>query len=238
MSGFFARFFRIVQVETNTALARFEDPVRMSEQGVRELKSSLSEAVISLAQVKSVAIRTRKEAQEETRRAETYEHKAVALLKRAQSGELAHAEADRLASEMLRRKGAADARAGSLAASAEQQAQLAEKLQSRIGRLKRDISRYEGELTALRARSTTARSVKHINQQLAGSDGSSTVAMLERMREKVAGEEALAEAYEQIHDLGDSDTDIEREVDRALAETSDAHAESALADLKAQLGVR
>lgn len=42
----------------------------MTEQGIRGLKSNLNEAAISLAQVKSVVIRLRREADEEVRRAD------------------------------------------------------------------------------------------------------------------------------------------------------------------------
>lgn len=236
MFNLFMRLAKIFQVQADTALSRLEDPVKLSEQGVRDLKSSLSEAVVSLAQVKSVAIRARKEAEDEKRRSEAYEQKAVALLTRAQRGELALAESDRLASEVLRLKSVADARCGSLEANAEQQEQLAAQLQSRIERLRHDISGYEDELVTLRARAATARSVKQINQHLAGAEGSGTVAMLERMREKVVYEEALAEAYEQ---LGGT-PDLEREVDNALSQSSASglHVADSLAELKAQLDTK
>ena len=243
MSGFFTRLFKLFQAEADTALSRLEDPVKLSEQGVRDLKSTLSEAVISLAQVKSVAIRIRKQAEDEKRQAEVYEQKAVALLRRAQEGELASAEADRLASEVLNLKSAAEEHYDTLNASALQQEQLAAQLQSRIEGLKRDVSRYEGELAALRARSSTARSVKKINQHLAGADGSSTVAMLERMREKVVYEEALAEAYEQLGDSADgmkgAEKALELEVDKALLGTSASSPRVAdsLAELKARLSL-
>ena len=236
MFNLFMRLAKIFQVQADTALSRLEDPVKLSEQGVRDLKSSLAEAVVSLAQVKSVAIRARKEAEDEKRRSEAYEQKAVALLTRAQKGELALAESDRLASEVLRLKSVADARCGKLEASAKQQEQLAAQLQSRIERLRHDIGGYEDELVTLRAHAATARSVKQINQHLAGAEGSGTVAMLERMREKVIYEEALAEAYEQ---LGNT-PDLEREVDNALSYSSAGGLQVAdsLAELKARLDTK
>ena len=235
MTRTFSRFFKIVQAETDTALTRLEDPVKLSERGVRDLKRSLSEATMSLAQVKSVALRTRKEAQEEGRRAEALEQKAALLLRKAQRGELASDKADQLASDALRLKEAAEGRRGSLEASAEQQEQLAEKLQSRIATLRRDVRQHESELTMLRARRATARSVRDINRHLAGAEGSDTVAMLERMREKVMVEEALAEAYEEIYDAP-SDSDAERDIDEALL-GSTPQASGSLAELKARLGI-
>ena len=243
MTGLFTRLFRVFQAEANATMSRLEDPVKLSEQGLRDLKSSLSEAMISLAQVKSVAIRMCKEAEDEKRRAKAYEHKAVALLTQAQKGQLEPAEADRLASEVLSLKSAADGRYSALKASAEQQEQQAARLQSRVERLRREVGRFEDELVTLRARATTARSSKKISQHLAGADGSSTVAMLKRMRDKVVQEEALAEAYEQLYDAANDaankTVETEREVDRALSQTSgrSPQATNTLAELKAQLGI-
>ena len=50
MTGLFTRLFRVFQAEANATMSRLEDPVKLSEQGLRDLKSSLSEAMISLAQ--------------------------------------------------------------------------------------------------------------------------------------------------------------------------------------------
>lgn len=235
MSGFFTRIFKLFQAEADAALSRLEDPVKLSERGVRDLKSNLSDAIISLAQVKSVAIRMRKEAEDETHRARAHEHKAVAILGRAKAGQLAAAEADRLASEMLRLKGVAEARSRTLEANAEQQEQHAAKLQSRAEHLKREVNRYEGELTTLRARATTARSARRINQHLAKADSSSTASMLGRMRDKVAHEEAVAEAYEQLGDIADNTVDIERKVDAVLS--NHPPVADSLAELKARLGL-
>ena len=181
-----------------------------------------------------------KEAEDEKRRAKAYEHKAVALLTQAQKGQLEPAEADRLASQVLSLKSAADGRYSALKGSAEQQEQQAARLQSRVERLRREVGRFEGELVTLRARATTARSSKKISQHLAGADGSSTVAMLKRMRDKVVQEEALAEAYEQLYDAENNaenkTAETEREVDRALSQTSgrSSQATNTLAELKAR----
>jgi phage shock protein A len=234
MLGFFARLRRVFQAEAHTALSRFEDPIKMTEQGVRDLKSNLAEATINLAQVKSVAIRMRREAEAEKRRATEYEGKAVALLGRGQTGELALPEADRLASEALRLKTASRERHAALDGNAGQQEQLAAHLQNRIEGLRREINRYENELITLRARAKTARSVRKINQHLSGAEGSDTVAMLGRMRDKVAQEEALAEAYGHLNTPA---ADVEGEIDRALQQDLRKEVADSLAELKARMGI-
>lgn len=233
MAGFFNRISKVFQAEANTAVARFEDPIKLTEQGIRDLKSNLTEAMTSLAQVKSVGIRLKKDAEDEKRRAADYERKAMTLLQRMQSGELEQTEAERLAAEALRLKTEADTRAAALSKDFTAQEGLAGQLQTKVDQLRRDISRYDNELVTLRARAKTASSVKKINQHLAGADSSDTISMLERMRQKVEEEESLAQAYGELN-AAPASTDAE--IDRALAAPT-ADTQDSLADLKKRMGI-
>ena len=56
----FKRIFKIGQAHAHDVIDQLEDPIKMTEQGIRDLKSDLSMAMSSLAEVKSIAIRTRK----------------------------------------------------------------------------------------------------------------------------------------------------------------------------------
>ena len=64
-------------------------------------------------------------------------------------------------------------------------------------------------------------------------DSSSTVTMLERMKEKVTQEEALAEAY---GDIANESKSIDDELD-AIVDTTEASADTDLEKLKQQLGM-
>lgn len=232
MAGFFDRISKVFQAEANTAVARFEDPIKLTEQGIRDLKGNLTEAMTSLAQVKSVAIRLRKDAEDEKRRSAEYERKAMSLLQRMQAGGLEQGEAERLAAEALRLKAEADTRATALSQDFAEQDRLGGQLQTKVDQLRRDISRYDNELVTLRARAKTATSVKKINQHLAGADSSDTISMLERMRQKVEEEESLAQAYGELNAAPRS---ADAEIDRALAAPDDA--QDSLADLKKRMGI-
>ena len=107
----FNRLFTMGQAETHAVLDKLEDPIKMAEQGVRDLRKDLSASLESLAQVKSQAIRTKKEAAREKEIAADYEQKAMMLLRKAQEGNIDMAEAERLAQESLSRKEAAVERA-------------------------------------------------------------------------------------------------------------------------------
>lgn len=99
MAGLFKRIFRVAQSEAHAAVDKLEDPVKMTEQGIRELKQNFAVSMQSLAQVKASAIRLKKDGEDQLRIAQDYERKAMLLLQRASKGEMDMAEAERLATE-------------------------------------------------------------------------------------------------------------------------------------------
>ncbi len=232
--GIFARIFKIFQSEAHSVVDQLEDPIKLTEQGIRDLKKDLSQAMRSLAEVKALAIRMRKDGEDQQKMAAEYERKAMLLLKRAQNGELDPAEADRLATEALMKKEEAAKRAKELLANHAQQQKMADQLQSKVNKLKSAIAKYENELITLRARARTAESMKKINKQMSQVDASSTVAMLEKMKNKVTEEESLAEAY---GELADSSKSIDEDIDKALEGATETSAKDSLAELKAKLGI-
>jgi len=232
--GIFSRLFKVGQAEAHNVVNKLEDPIRMTEQGIRDLKRDLQGAMIGLAEVKGVALRMSKEGEDAKRQASEYERKAMLLLQRAQDGQLDMAEAERLATEALAQKDIVSERAARLLRDAEQQQRMSAQLQEKVLQLKSTITTHENELVTLRARSKTAASTKKINQQLAKIDSSSTIAMLERMRNKVEEDEALAQAYGEV---ADADTSVDAEINRALTGSQTAGAQDRLAELKARMGL-
>jgi phage shock protein A len=230
----FQRLFQIGQAEVHNVVNKLEDPIRMTEQGIRELKIDLQGAMTGLAEVKGIAIRLTKEAEDAKRQAGEYERRAMLLLQRAQDGHMDRAQAERLATEALTRKDSASERATRLFKDAEQQQRLASQLQEKIAQLKSATSTHENELITLRARAKTAAATKKINQQLAQIDSSSTIAMLERMKSKVEEDEALAQAYGEVANV---DSSVDAEIDRALAGSQTTSTQDRLAELKAKMGL-
>lgn len=231
--GVFQRLFKIGQSQAHAALDNLEDPIRLTEQGIRDLKKDLQASMTSLAEVKAIAIRQKKEAEENKGRAAEYERKAMLLLQKMQKGELSQEEADRLALEVLKRKEEASANAVRLMKEWEAQDKMAAQLQSKIGKLKSTVTGYENDLVTLRARARTAASTKKINAQLAKVDSSGTLAMLEKMKTKVDEDESLAEAY---GDMAEADKSVDEEINAALEGSTHPSSDS-LAAMKAKLGI-
>lgn len=231
----FRRLFRIGSAEANSLVDKLEDPIKMTEQGIRDLKADLGKALEALAEVKALAIRARNDADSDTEKANDYEKKAILLLKRAEKGEISMEEADRLASECLVQKESHMANVAVNRANQEKFEANVNKLDANIKTLKSNVKKYEVELKTLRARAKVSKATKNINKQLADMDSTSTVSMLERMKEKVDQEEALAESYAEI---AGENTSIDQEIDKALdSGSAQVKASDSLAALKAKMGM-
>jgi len=229
--GFFNRLFKIGQAEANAAVDKLEDPVKMTEQGIRDMKGKLDESIKALAEVKALAIRSKNDANKYRNKMNEYENKAIALIKRADKGAIEPAEADRLATAALDEKEqAAQNLQASLKTQKTYDAQVA-KLDHTIDRLRANISKWENEAKTLKARAKVSQATKTVNKQLANIDADGTVAMLERMKDKVEQDEALAESYA---DIAFENQSIDEEIDSVLEETAGSGSE-ALAALKAKL---
>jgi phage shock protein A len=229
--GFFNRIFKIGQAEANAALDKIEDPVKMTDQGIRDMKVKLDESIKALAEVKALEIRSKNDANNYRNKMTEYENKAIALVKSAEKGSLAPAEADRLATAALTAKDqAAQSLQTALTSQKTYEGQTA-KLSSTIDRLKKMINQWEGEAKTLKARAKVSSATKTVNKTLANIDADGTVAMLERMKEKVEQDEALAESYA---DIAIENKSIDEEIDSVLQSTSSSGSD-ALAALKAKM---
>ena len=235
MSGIFQRLFKTGQAEAHALVDKLEDPIKISEQAIRDLRGDLQESLKSLAEVKSIAIRMNKEAEDSKRLAADYERKAMLLLQKAQNGEMEATEAERLARESLARKEEAAARALESSQQAQVQEEMVSKLQSNTNDLKSKVASYENDLVMLKARAKTANATRKINQRLSKVDSRGTVSLLERMKEKVEEQEALGQAY---GEMGDSTGSIDEEINKALAGGSQVKADDSLAQLKAKMGMK
>ena len=234
MAGIFNRLFKAGEAEAHALVDKLEDPIKMSEQAVRDLRKDLQESLRSLGEVKSLAIRMAKDAEDAKRLAGDYERKAMLLLQRGQAGEVDNAEAERLAMEALSRKEEAAARALQATQQAQTQQQMVDTLQNNVNQLKSKVASYENDLVMLKARARTANATRKINQRLSNVDTNGTVSLLERMKEKVSEEEALGQAYGEMADAGGS---VDDEIDKALASGSPSKSEDSLAQLKSKMGI-
>ncbi|GHA74722.1 PspA/IM30 family protein [Pontibacter akesuensis] len=230
----FKRIFKIGQAEAHAAVDQLENPIRLTEQGIRDMKEDLEKSLRALAEVKAMAIRARNDAEQYQEKSKDYENKAVQLLQRAHKGDLPATEADRLAGEALLKKEENQKLAVQAKDDQEKFEKSVTQLDGNVKNLRGTISKWENELKTLKSRVTVSNATKTINKQLAQIDSSSTVTLLERMKEKVAVEEALAESYGEIANESRS---IDQEIEKALQNSDQRKASDDVAALKAKLGL-
>ena len=230
----FKRLFKIGQAEAHASVDNMEDPIKMTEQGIRDMKEDLNKSVEAMAQVKALAIRSKNDKEEFEAKAKDYESKAILILKKAHNDEMDSAEADRLAKEALAKKETAQKNVDRAALETEKFDKNVAQLKSTIERIKSNISNWENELKTLKARVKVSDATQNVNKQMAELDSAGTVSMLERMKDKVAQDEALAEAY---GDMANAKDTIDDEID-AAADNKDAKVTDDLEKLKAQLGMK
>lgn len=229
--SFFKRLFKIGQAEAHNVIDKLEDPIKLSEQAIRDLKQDLSLAMQAFAEVKALAIKMERDKNLYSERSLEWERKAVLLLQRAENGQMAPQEAERLAKEALLQKEDATKKATEAALNLERQNDAVGKLQMQVEKLRRTVQQQENELVTLKARAKTAESMKKVNKQLAGIESDSTIAMLERMKQKVETDETLAQAYSEMEGLNES---LNTKIDKALEENS-LQGDLLLEDLKNKL---
>ena len=218
----------------------------MTEQGIRELEKHFQESVTALAELKAQVNRQRADLEKATTEAKDWESRAMALLSRGQTGQIDAAQVDNLARQALARKAEAEKRAVLAKGMIDQLSGTVVRVQSKVDKLNNQIDLYKNELKTLKARSSAAKAASKLDKQLSGADPSGTIAMLERMREKVEDQEALALAYS---DLADRPMSLDDEIQRVLAEDSIStkqlppgagpnKEDDELAALKAKLGLK
>lgn len=194
----FKRIFRIGQAEIHSVVEKMEDPIKMTEQGIREMKSDLDESLEAYAKVKALAIRTQNNVENKQAEASEFEKKAIILLQKSESKELDVEKAESLAKEALLLKKQLLLEVEELKKQAIAHQNSADELFKNVEVLKFNISKWEAELNTLKARVKVSDATKLVNKQLAKIDSNSTISMLERMKEKVEEDEALSKAYGDI----------------------------------------
>lgn len=240
MSNIFKRIVQIGESELHTLIDGFEDPVKMTEQGIRDLNTDIERSVNTLAEIRAMKIRSQEIEKEYRKNADEYERKAMLIVQKAQNGQLERSNADRLAAEALKLKDNYIQKAQQ-----EKQNQIfydeqLKTLEDNIAVLKNNMGVFEKELIELKVKRTTEK--KQIEQERVyqiptfdDENSSETLSMLERMKHKVETQEHLSDAYSKMNDT--EKFMIDEEIDSAISE-KEQKAKDALSALKEKMGIK
>jgi phage shock protein A len=230
MWSFIKRLWKIVVGNLHDVADKFEEPITMTKQGIRDLETQLKESLQSYAEVKAIAIRSKNEVQKSAQAAEDYKRKAMALLHKAQKGHNP-AESERLAAESMAQRGHKLNLYKTSLASQEKYEKMVNSMNRNIKSLKSQVAKWKNELKSLEARQKAANAGLKINKVMAGMDSTRTLEMLNKLKERVENDEALSDAYGEMADIGKS---LDEEINEAIAghEGNDA-----LQALKEEMGL-
>ena len=229
--GFFQRIFRWGKSEVNSAMDSLEDPIKMTDQGIKDLESDLEKSIKALASVKASCITAKNDLEKARQDVTDYQNKAMTFVQAAEQGKLSQAEADKLATQCLEKKSQRSRDLPQLEANYNRLQGQVTKFEDTIKTLKNQIDKWKNEAKMLKARAKVSEATANVNKQLAGIDSSDTIAMLEKMKEKVNEQEALADSYLEIAAASGS-----ADIDSAYqALGGGVEAQSELLALKAQM---
>jgi phage shock protein A len=213
MWEFFKRFLSISKAKAHDKLDKIEDPAKILEDNIKELKKELAESMQGLAEIKALTIKTQRQVAQADALAQQQEKKAMIFLEKADKGEIDEAEADRLAAQALERKSQILALSQPDRKNLQSYQEMIAKIEDSIRLNRSQINQFEGELKSLKLRSRMSQTAQKLNKSLAGLDAAQSSALLEKIRDEVNQQEALAESYNAVLGMKDS---IEKEVDKIL----------------------
>lgn len=222
--GIFSRLGSLIKSNINDMISKAEDPEKMLNQVLVDMKQQLIEAkkqvAVSIADEKRLA----KQAEDEAAKAKDWERKAMIAVR---------ASDDSLAREALARKTEHDGAAATLQKQWTMQKDAVEKLKDQLRTLNNKIEEASRKKNILVARKKRAEAQKTIQQTMSGLSDTSAFETFDRMSQKIDQLEAEAEASTEIAGelTGDS---LDQKFQKLEA---GAGADHALAELKQKMGL-
>jgi phage shock protein A len=209
-----------VSSELNSLLNKAEDPGKMLDQFILDMEKDISEVEASVA----------KQIANEKMLNKQYEEAAAMVAKREEQAVKALEAGDEgLARRVLEDKNKQQSQADSLKQLLDEAVKLSEELKEKLREMKDELKEMRMKKDSLKARSESAKARAKVNRTLSGI-GTGAKSGFERMEEKVLGDEAAAEASEELRSENKTLDDELAVLDQSSS------VDSELAALKAKLG--
>ena len=220
-SGLAKRTAKIAESESNSALDKLEDPVKMSEQIIRDMSKKLEGGLEGQAKYKASIKRKEKDIITLKARKEEWEEKAGKIKTKVKSEAISKEDAmEGLTTCLNTIENIKDTIEKEEKILSVQNGKYKE-FSARVTRLKETIKEANESLRQLRADAELAKVNKEIGKEFASIDGVNNAAsQLEKLREKVDADMALGDAYsdlendnktaeDKVNDLLDKDSPTE-----------------------------
>ncbi|MGN6397565.1 MAG: PspA/IM30 family protein [Mucilaginibacter sp.] len=221
----FDRLFRIGKAEANAAIDKLEDPAKMAEQILRELRSNYQQAIQGEAEIKALALQHRASELKARNTAGEWEKKTNELLDRIESKQLDEAKGNELATKAAEAHQAAENEANQYAKMAEKEESAVAVMDLKIKQIRDQIAETESRAQLIQSRAKTAEVSERINKTMSSVDTDGLMATLNRMDQKASAQEFRAAAYAQIDDATMS---AEQEINKVLSAGTQSNALEAI----------
>jgi phage shock protein A len=222
--GIFQKLSTLLRANMNDAIARAENPEKMLNQVLIDMREQLAKAKQEVAVAIADERKLRSQLEDEQKLANDWEHRAMLAVREGR---------DDLAKQALMRQQEHGERALHLAETWRRQSEETERLKDSLRQLNDKIEEAKRKKNLLVAKQKRAQAQKRIHETMAGLNDQSAFATFERMAEKIEESERRALAASEVSEaLGDT---LEQEFKRL--QPAEESVDFRLLELKQKMGL-
>ncbi len=223
--GIFSKFSTLIRSNINDLIARAENPEKMLNQIILDMREQLTKAKQEVAVAIADERKLKAQAEEEAKQAQDWERRAMLAVREGR---------DDLARQALLRQQEYGERGHSLYETWQRQAEETERLKDSLRQLNAKIEEARRKKNLLVAKQKRAEAQKRIHETMAGLSDKSAFDAFDRMADRIEQNERLALASAEVsEELGTDNLDREFK----QLEKGETGAEERLLDLKRKMGV-
>jgi phage shock protein A len=200
--GIFQKFSMLIRSNINEAIARAENPEKMLNQVLIDMREQLAKAKQEVAVAIADERKLKSQMEEETKLANDWEHRAMLAV---------NENRDDLAKQALLRQQEHTERAAALSETWQKQAYETEKLKESLRQLNDKIEEAKRKRNLLVAKQKRAQAQRRIHETMAGLNDRSAFEVFDRMAEKIEESERMAIASTEVTEALSSGDTLEQE---------------------------
>jgi len=225
--GIFSKFSTLLKSNINDLIARAENPEKMLNQIIVDMRDQLAKAKREVAAAIADERKLRAQSDDEIKQTRDWEHRAMLAVKEGR---------DDLAKQALMRQQEHAQRASMLEQTWTSQAQETEKLKGSLRQLNDKIEEAKRKRNLLIAKQKRAQAQRRIHETMSGLSDTSAFEAFNRMAEKIEESERLSIAHAEVTEAITGDT-LEQEFVRLEAGGGEGDVEDRLLALKHEMGL-
>ncbi len=225
--GIFQKFSTLLKSNINDLIARAENPEKMLNQIILDMRDQLAKAKREVAAAIADERKLRAQLDDEIKQTRDWEHRAMLAVKEGR---------DDLAKQALIRQQEHAQRAATLEQTWGAQAQETEKLKGSLRQLNDKIEEAKRKRNLLIAKQKRAQAQRRIHETMSGLSDTSAFEAFNRMAEKIEESERRSLAQAEVAEALSGDT-LETEFLQLESGGGDADVEDRLMALKAEMGL-